>query len=79
MSAIAIPDPLPPAITPPRTVIEFLVIRTSKNSATLAGSHAPGIGSCTEADPGRSATWTVTVRRRRAAIGGHPRRGKHCR
>ena len=25
MSAIAIPDPLPPAITPPRTVIEFLV------------------------------------------------------
>jgi len=25
MSAIDIPDPLPPAITPPRTVIEFLV------------------------------------------------------
>ena len=25
MPAIAIPDPLPPAITPPRTVIEFLV------------------------------------------------------
>jgi hypothetical protein len=25
MSSIAIPDPLPPAITPPRTVIEFVV------------------------------------------------------
>lgn len=25
MSAINIPDPLPPAITPPRTVIEFLL------------------------------------------------------
>ena len=25
MPAIDIPDPLPPAITPPRTVIEFLV------------------------------------------------------
>jgi hypothetical protein len=25
MSAINIPDPLPPAITPPRTVIEFLI------------------------------------------------------
>ncbi|MGH3221080.1 MAG: hypothetical protein ACRDPY_20700 [Streptosporangiaceae bacterium] len=27
MSAIDIPDPLPPAITPPRTVIEFLIDR----------------------------------------------------
>jgi hypothetical protein len=25
MPAIDIPDPLPPAITPPRTVIEFLI------------------------------------------------------
>ena len=25
MPAIHIPDPLPPAITPPRTVIEFLI------------------------------------------------------
>jgi hypothetical protein len=26
MPAIHIPDPLPPAITPPRTVIEFLQV-----------------------------------------------------
>ena len=52
MPAIDIPDPLPPAITPPRD--GHRVPRrpgTSKNSATPAWSPAPGTGSCTAAGP----------------------------
>ena len=36
MPAIAIPDPLPPAITPLRTVIEFLIGQDLDSTATPA-------------------------------------------
>jgi hypothetical protein len=41
-----------------RSAATATATRTSNNSVTRAWSLAPGTGSCTEADPGRSATWT---------------------
>jgi hypothetical protein len=57
MPAIEVPNPLPPAITLPRKVIEFTVSQHLEE-ATRAWSHAPGTGSSTEADQAQSATWT---------------------
>jgi hypothetical protein len=58
MPAIDIPDPLLPAITPPRTVIEFLIdqhLEEFSDTGLVAHTwhwvlHGGG--------PGRSATWT---------------------
>jgi hypothetical protein len=70
MRAIEVPDPLPPAITLPREVIEFAISQHLESSASTAWSHAPGSGSFTEADQARSVIWigrssTATARRRR--------------
>ena len=58
MPAIDIPDPLPPAITPPRTVIEFLIDQDLDEYGDACLSPAPATGSCTDLDPSRSAAWT---------------------
>ena len=80
MPAIHIPDPLPPAITPPRTVIEFLVDQDLEEY----GEHRPGrphlaLGPARRRARADQPHGLVAVRRRRAAIGRHPRRRKHRR
>ena len=49
---------LPPRSRHPAPSSSSLSTKTSTNTARPAWSPAPGTGSCTEADPGRSATWT---------------------
>jgi hypothetical protein len=56
MPVIDIPDPLPPAITPDREVIELLIERHLAEFGGNSLVAAPGSGSCTAAAAGRSAT-----------------------
>lgn len=67
MSVIDIPDPLPPAISPDREVIEFFIDETWPSSARTTWSPAAGSGCCT-AGTARSVTWTG---RGSAATGRH--------
>ena len=55
MTAIAIPDPLPAAITLPREVLEFAIAEHLKQFGESSWSHASGGGSSTEAGQARSA------------------------
>ena len=58
MPAIDIPDPLPPAITPPRTVIEFLIDQDLDEYGDRPWDAAPARarGTTTVDEPGPRAT-----------------------